>query len=51
MPLAPDGEALRDDEGFAYVSAWEFAGDDQRPILHNEPLVYEHVEMKQRSYK
>jgi succinate dehydrogenase / fumarate reductase flavoprotein subunit len=47
----PDGEALRDDEEFAYVSAWEFAGDDGRPILHKEPLVYEHVEMKQRSYK
>jgi succinate dehydrogenase / fumarate reductase, flavoprotein subunit len=47
----PDGEALRDDEEFAHVSAWEFAGDDGRPILHKEPLVYEHVEMKQRSYK
>jgi succinate dehydrogenase / fumarate reductase, flavoprotein subunit len=47
----PDGEALRDDAEFAYVSAWEFAGDDGRPILHKEPLVYEHVEMKQRSYK
>jgi succinate dehydrogenase flavoprotein subunit len=46
-----DGEALRDDEDFAYVSAWEFAGDDGRPILHKEPLVYEYVEMKQRSYK
>jgi succinate dehydrogenase / fumarate reductase, flavoprotein subunit len=47
----PDGEALRDDEEFAYVSAWEFSGDDKRPILHKEPLVYEYVEMKQRSYK
>jgi succinate dehydrogenase / fumarate reductase, flavoprotein subunit len=47
----PDGEALRDDAEFAYVSAWEFAGDDGRPILHREPLVYEHVEMKQRSYR
>jgi succinate dehydrogenase / fumarate reductase, flavoprotein subunit len=47
----PDGEALRDDEEFAYVSAWEFTGDDKRPILHKEPLVYEYVEMKQRSYK
>jgi succinate dehydrogenase flavoprotein subunit len=46
-----DGEALRDDEEFAYVSAWEFAGEDKRPILHKEPLVYEYVEMKQRSYK
>jgi succinate dehydrogenase / fumarate reductase, flavoprotein subunit len=46
-----DGEALRDDDEFAYVSAWEFTGDDRRPILHKEPLVYDYVEMKQRSYK
>jgi succinate dehydrogenase / fumarate reductase flavoprotein subunit len=46
-----DGEALRDDDEFAYVSAWEFGGDNRRPILHKEPLVYEYVEMKQRSYK
>jgi succinate dehydrogenase / fumarate reductase flavoprotein subunit len=46
-----DGEALRDDGEFAYVSAWEFGGDDRRPILHKEPLVYEYVELKQRSYK
>ena len=47
----PDGEALRNDQEFAYVSAWEFGGDNRRPILHKEPLVYENVEMKQRSYK
>jgi succinate dehydrogenase / fumarate reductase, flavoprotein subunit len=47
----PDGEALRNDDEFAYVSAWEFGGDDGRPILHKEPLVYEYVELKQRSYK
>jgi succinate dehydrogenase / fumarate reductase flavoprotein subunit len=46
-----DGEALRHDDEFAHVSAWEFGGDGRRPILHKEPLVYEHVEMKQRSYK
>jgi succinate dehydrogenase / fumarate reductase, flavoprotein subunit len=46
-----DGEALRHDEGFAHASAWEFGGDDGRPILHKEPLVFEYVEMKQRSYK
>ena len=46
-----DGEALRDDDEFAYVSAWEFGGEDRRPILHKEPLLYEYVEMKQRSYK
>jgi succinate dehydrogenase / fumarate reductase flavoprotein subunit len=43
-----DGEALRHDDEFAYVSAWEF-GD--RPTLHKEPLEYEYVEMKSRSYK
>ena len=47
----PDGEALRNDDEFAYVSAWEFGGEDRRPILRKEPLVYEYVEMKQRSYK
>jgi succinate dehydrogenase / fumarate reductase flavoprotein subunit len=46
-----DGEALRDDEEFAYVSAWEFGGEGRRPILHKEPLAYAYVEMKQRSYK
>jgi succinate dehydrogenase / fumarate reductase flavoprotein subunit len=46
-----DGEALRDDTEFAYVSAWEFGGEGGRPILHKEPLVYDYVEMKQRSYK
>jgi len=46
-----DGEASRDDDNFAYVSAWEFAGENHRPILHKEPLVYDNVEMKQRSYK
>jgi succinate dehydrogenase / fumarate reductase flavoprotein subunit len=46
-----DGEALRNDDEYAHVSAWEFGGDGHRPILHKEPLVYEHVEMKQRSYK
>ena len=46
-----DGEALRHDDEFAYVSAWEFAGEGGRPVLHGEPLVYEYVEMKQRSYK
>ncbi|MFD1859052.1 fumarate reductase/succinate dehydrogenase flavoprotein subunit [Aeromicrobium camelliae] len=44
-----DGEALRDDANFAYVSAWEYS--DDKPILHKEPLEYEYVEMKARSYK
>ena len=45
----PDGEALRDDENFLYVAAWEYAGD--KPVLHKEPLEYEYIELKQRSYK
>ena len=44
-----DGEALRHDDQFAYVSAWEFG--DKQPTLHKEPLEYEYVEMKSRSYK
>jgi succinate dehydrogenase / fumarate reductase flavoprotein subunit len=43
-----DGEALRHDDQFAYVSAWEFG---EQPTLHKEPLEYEYVEMKARSYK
>ena len=46
-----DGEALRHDDTFAYVAAWEFAGDDEPPVLHKEDLVYTAIEMKQRSYK
>jgi succinate dehydrogenase / fumarate reductase flavoprotein subunit len=47
----PDGEALRDDEHFAYVAAWEFAGDGQSPVLNKEPLEFEYVHLAQRSYK
>jgi succinate dehydrogenase / fumarate reductase flavoprotein subunit len=47
----PDGEALRDDEHFAYVAAWEFAGDGKAPVLNKEPLEFEHVHLAQRSYK
>jgi succinate dehydrogenase / fumarate reductase flavoprotein subunit len=46
-----DGEARRDDEHFAFVSAWEYQGEGQPPLLHKEPLVYEEVHMTQRSYK
>ena len=46
-----DGEALRDDDEFAHVSAWEFGGEGGKPVLHKEPLAYEYVEMKQRTYK
>jgi succinate dehydrogenase / fumarate reductase flavoprotein subunit len=46
-----DGEAKRDDENFAYVAAWEYAGPGKRPILNKEPLVYEEMHMSTRSYK
>ena len=46
-----EGEALRHDDEFAFVSAWEFTGVGETPILHKEDLNYEFVEMKQRSYK
>src|SRR4029078_3855648 len=47
----PDGEALRDDEHFAYVAAWEYAGEGKEPVLNKEPLVYENIKLSQRSYK
>ena len=46
-----DGEALRHDDQFCYVAAWEWGGENEAPILHKEPLVYEFIELKQRSYK
>ncbi|MGD2272820.1 MAG: fumarate reductase/succinate dehydrogenase flavoprotein subunit [Desulfobacterales bacterium] len=46
-----DNEAQRDDENFCHVSAWEFAGADQAPIFNKEPLIFEYVELTQRSYK
>ena len=47
----PDGEALRDDAKYAFVAAWEYAGDGKEPILHKEPLHYEEVHMTTRVYK
>lgn len=44
-----DGEALRIDEEFSYVAAWEFGQD--KPVLHKEPLEFEYIAVKQRSYK
>jgi len=44
----PDGEALRDDDNFTYVAAWEYTGGI--PILHREPLSFQHVRPTQRSY-
>jgi succinate dehydrogenase / fumarate reductase flavoprotein subunit len=46
-----DGEALRDDEHFAYVAAWEWTGAGNDPVLHREPLVFENVQPSTRSYK
>ncbi len=46
-----DGEALRDDENFAYVGAWEWNGPGQEQTLHKEDLTFENVALTQRSYK
>jgi succinate dehydrogenase / fumarate reductase, flavoprotein subunit len=46
-----DGEALRDDEHFAYAAAWQYGGDGMAPILAKEPLAFETVHLSQRSYK
>jgi succinate dehydrogenase / fumarate reductase, flavoprotein subunit len=47
----PEGEALRDDENYAYVAAWEFTGVGNAPTVHKEPLVFENVHLATRSYK
>ena len=47
----PEGEALRDDEHFSYVSAWEWKGQVGQWELHKEPLTFEYVHLAQRSYK
>jgi len=47
----PDGEALRKDDEYSYVAAWEFKGVGTQPVLHKEPLVFEEVHPSQRSYK
>jgi succinate dehydrogenase / fumarate reductase flavoprotein subunit len=47
----PEGEALRDDANFSHVAAWEFTGVGKAPVLHKEPLQFEHVKPSQRSYK
>jgi succinate dehydrogenase / fumarate reductase flavoprotein subunit len=47
----PEGEALRDDEHFAYVAAWQFTGTESQPLLHKEPLTFEYAHPSQRSYK
>jgi succinate dehydrogenase / fumarate reductase, flavoprotein subunit len=46
-----EGEAMRDDENFAYAAAWQYSGDISKPILNKEPLEFEYVKLSQRSYK
>lgn len=46
-----EGEALRNDDEFMYVAAWEYKGDKEEPELHKEAIKYEHVKVSQRSYK
>ena len=47
----PEGEALRDDENFAYVAAWEYKGKPSEAVLHKEELVFDNIKLVQRSYK
>ncbi len=47
----PEGEALRNDEKFAHVAAWEYAGENAAPIRNTEPLEFESVHLAQRNYK
>ena len=46
-----ENEALRDDDNFCHVAAWEYAGEGKEPQFHKEPLVFENVKLTQRSYK
>ncbi|HEV2272993.1 MAG TPA: fumarate reductase/succinate dehydrogenase flavoprotein subunit [Acidobacteriaceae bacterium] len=46
-----EGEALRNDERFSYIAAWEWKGAQQPPTLHKDPLEFEYVHLAQRSYK
>ncbi|MBI5590549.1 MAG: fumarate reductase/succinate dehydrogenase flavoprotein subunit [Deltaproteobacteria bacterium] len=46
-----ENEALRDDDNFCHVAAWEYAGEGKDPQFHKEPLVFENVKLTQRSYK
>lgn len=47
----PEGEAMRNDEEYTFVSSWEYGGDPSEAKLHKEELVYENIELKTRSYK
>lgn len=46
-----EGEAMRDDKNFTYVSAWEYKGEPSEAVMHREDLKYENIELKTRSYK
>ena len=46
-----EGEAMRHDDEYQYVAAWEWTGEGHKPTLHKEPLVYKSIQVKQRSYK
>ncbi|MBW7883436.1 MAG: fumarate reductase/succinate dehydrogenase flavoprotein subunit [Caldilineaceae bacterium] len=46
-----EGEALRNDDEFTYVAAWQYTDEDSAPLLHKEPLTFENVKLTQRSYK
>ena len=46
-----DGEALRHDDEFLYVGAWQWGGEGGKPVLHREPLVYNAIKLVERSYK
>lgn len=47
----PDGEALRNDQEFAHVAAWEYTGPNSKPVRHTEDLQFENVHLATRSYK
>ena len=47
----PDGEALRDDENFAFVAIWEYKGENEEPVMYKEPLTFEAIKVAQRNYK
>ncbi|HPJ77224.1 MAG: fumarate reductase/succinate dehydrogenase flavoprotein subunit [Prolixibacteraceae bacterium] len=49
--VTEDGEALRNDEKYTYVSVWEHQGEGKEPVLHKEPLIFENIKLSQRSYK
>ena len=46
-----EGEAKRNDDEYAYVSAWQYAGENNAPVLHKEMLEFEYVKLATRSYK